>query len=366
MAKAIARSEALECLEDDPQEVAESSGLRYVSDDQPGITRRRHGQGFTYLDRNGETIRDRKLRDRLKALAIPPAWTEVWICPSANGHIQATGRDDRNRKQYIYHPRWREVRDAHKFDRLADFAETLPLIRERTDADLDQQGLVREKVLAGVVQLLELTLIRIGNRQYARENDSYGLTTLRKRHVDVNGSEVRFQFTAKGGQEWEVEIRDRGLAKIIKECLEIPGYEIFKYLDDEGERRRVDSEDVNAYLREITGSAFSAKDFRTWGGTLLAANTLRDLDPPATETEAKRSIKEAVEATAAELGNTPTICRKCYIHPAVFDAYQTGALRQFFLDHANEKPGSPHALDPEELAVLALIRDLPALELAAS
>lgn len=343
-------------------EAAKAARLRYVSDERPGITRRRAGRGFSYRDLAGETIRDGKVRQRIEQLAIPPAWTEVWICPNPAGHIQATGRDDRGRKQYIYHERWRELRDAHKYDRLVDFASVLPAIRERTDHDLGMRGLPREKVLAGVVRLLEATLIRVGNQEYARVNQSFGLTTLRSKHVDLDGSTISFQFSGKGGIDQEVDVTDRRLARLVKQCLEIPGYEVFRYLDADGERHLVESDDVNEYLQEISGEELTAKDYRTWGGTLAGARELAAYPAPEDEREGAQTVNDVIKSVAQLLGNTPTICRKCYVHPAVIEAYQDGSLQRAF-----SAPGRPLArnggydLDPEERATLKVIKARPAI-----
>ncbi len=348
-------------------EAATAARLRYVSDDAPGITRRRAGKGFSYRDIEGETVRDAKVRERIEKLAIPPAWTDVWICTSPSGHIQATGRDDRERKQYLYHERWREIRDAHKYDRLVTFAAVLPAIRERTDSDLRLRGLPREKVLAGVVRLLEATLIRIGNQEYARVNESFGLTTLRSKHVDLKGSRIDFQFTGKGGKEHQVNITDRRLAQLVKQCLEIPGWEVFRYFDDDGERHLIESNDVNQYLQEISGESLTAKDFRTWGGTLIGARELASQPAPASDKEATVTINAAIECIATRLGNTPAICRKCYVHPAIFDAYRDGGLQKAFAAaSAAGGQADPHALDPEETAMLGILKKRPVLERIAS
>jgi DNA topoisomerase I len=305
----------------DSAEAAEEAGLQYVNDDRPGYSRRAKGKDFEYLDTEGKTIRDDQRLLRLKRLAIPPAWTEVWICPSPNGHIQATGRDARRRKQYRYHERWREVRDENKFSRLADFAKALPKIRRRVAQDLKLPGLSRQKVLATVVRLLERTFIRIGNEEYARDNKSFGLTTMKNRHVKVKGTQLRFRFRGKSGRQHEVEVTDPGIAKIVSKCQDLPGQDLFQYVSDEGEVKDVTSQDVNDYLREITGEDFTAKDFRTWAGTVLAAVALNKQGPFETKKEAKANIKTAICAVAELLGNTPAICRKCYVHPAIVEAY---------------------------------------------
>src|SRR5437764_5735015 len=294
-------------------EAAEEAGLRYVSDASPGYTRKAKGDDFEYFDTEGKPIRDEQRLLRIKRLAIPPAWTKVWICPSANGHIQATGRDARGRKQYRYHERWREARDENKFDRLAQFAKALPNIRRRVARDLKLPGLPREKVLATIVRLLERTFIRIGNEEYARENKSFGLTTLKNRHVKVKGEQVVFRFRGKSGRKHEVDVTDRRVAKVIAKCQDLPGQDLFQYVDENGEVRDVSSQDVNEYLRQIAGEDFSAKDFRTWGGTVLAAIALSKQEEFETKKQAKANIKTAICAVAELLGNTPAVCRKCYI-----------------------------------------------------
>ena len=339
-----------------PEESAREAGLRYVSDEMPGITRRRAGRGFTYRNPDGSKVTNAADLRRIKAFAIPPAWTDVWICPSPNGHIQATGRDDRNRKQYRYHPKWREVRDAAKYDRMLAFAAALPAIRERVDADLRRHGLPRERVLATVVRLLETTLIRIGNEEYVKENHSFGLTTMRSRHVDVEGSEIIFTFKGKSGIRHEVEVTDRRLARVISQMEELPGQELFQYVDDDGERHTISSEDVNDYLREITGEPFTAKDFRTWAGTLIAAEALAEFKEIDSGAEANKHVIAAIDTVAKRLGNTRAVCRACYIHPAVIDAYLDGALAQTVHQQVtDELKTSLPTLNPEEAAVLALL-----------
>ena len=340
----------------DPELSAREAGLRYVHADRPGITRHGAGKGFFYRDPQGERITDKATIKRIKALAIPPAWTDVWICPSENGHIQATGRDARGRKQYRYHEKWREVRDETKYEHVLAFGRALPGIRERVDADLRRQGLPKEKVLAAIVRLLETTLIRIGNDQYAKENKSFGLTTMRDRHADIHGSTVSFEFNGKSGIEHEVDLEDRRLAKIVKQCQDIPGQELFQYLDENGDRQTVGSDDVNAYLKEISGSEFTAKDFRTWAGTKLAAEALAEFEAFDSEPAAKKNVVAAIERVAARLGNTTTICRKCYVHPAVIDAYLDGDTVSAIQDRADQELAENlHDLPPEEAAVLMLL-----------
>lgn len=303
------------------KEAAEEAGLRYVSDDRPGYTRKPKGDDFEYVDADGKSIRDEARLLRMKRLAIPPAWTDVWICPSANCHIQVTGRDARRRKQYLYHERWREIRDENKYDRIIAFGNALPKIRRRIAQDLKLQGLPREKVLATVVQLLERTFIRIGNEEYARENKSFGLTTMKDRHVEVKGAKLRFRFRGKSGKEHEVDVTDRRIANIVSKLQDLPGQDLFQYLNDDGEVRDVTSQDVNEYLREITGEDFSAKDFRTLAGTVLTAVALNAQEKFENDKQAKKNISTAIKAVAHILGNTPAICRKCYVHPAIFENY---------------------------------------------
>ncbi|MBY0330765.1 MAG: DNA topoisomerase IB [Acetobacteraceae bacterium] len=340
----------------DPRQAAEEAGLRYVSDEGPGIGRRRAGSGFSYRLPKGRAVKDAATLRRIRALAIPPAWTQVWICPYADGHIQATGRDQKGRKQYRYHPQWRAVRDAAKYDRMLDFARALPGIRARVAEDMGRPGLPREKVLATIVHLLDTTLIRVGNDDYAKQNRSYGLTTLRNRHVSVEGAELRFAFKGKSGRTWQLGIRDRRVARIVKACQDLPGQELFQYRDADGVVRDVGSADVNAYLREIAGQPVTAKDFRTWAGTVLAALALREFEAVDKQAAAKRNMRAAIERVAARLGNTPTVCRQCYIHPAVLDGYLDGGL---VLEAGEEAMAELRdgigALPPEEAAVLALL-----------
>jgi DNA topoisomerase-1 len=341
----------------DPREAARSVGLRYSTDARPGWTRRRAGRGFSYRDVDGRPIRDRETLARIRSLAIPPAWTEVWICPSPNGHLQATGRDARGRKQYRYHPDWQRGRDLHKFDRMIEFAEALPAIRERCDRDLARPGLPREKVLAAVVRLLELTLIRVGNDEYARLNRSFGLTTLRNRHARIEGSAVRFRFRGKSGQLHEVGLRDRRLAGVVRRCRELPGQELFAYVDEDGEVRDIASDDVNEYLRQASGGAFTAKDFRTWAGTVLAYRALRALQPGDGTAAARRNVVEAIRDTAGRLGNTPAVARRSYVHPAVLEAYLDGSIGEALVEAADDQVTPPHGTSPdEEAAVVELLR----------
>ena len=335
---------------------APTAGLRHSSDDRPGITRRRAGRGFTYRDADGRRVGDPETLARIKRIAIPPAWTDVWICPAPNGHLQATGRDARGRKQYRYHARYRARRDNAKFERLIAFARALPAIREQVDRDLARPGLPREKVLAAVVRLLELTLIRVGNDEYARLNRSFGLTTLQDRHAVVDGSAIRFRFRGKSGKQQEVGLRDRRLATVVRRCRDLPGRELFQYVDADGEPRDVASDDVNEYLGAIA-PGFTAKDFRTWAGTVLAYRALRALGKGATDREKQRNVAEAVQAAADNLGNTPAVARQAYVHPAVVDAYLDGRIQSALVQAAEDDDAAPGATTPdEERAVASLLR----------
>jgi DNA topoisomerase I len=341
---------------DDPKEAAEEAGLTYVSDEQPGLTRERKGDGFRYLKPNGDPVTDEAVLDRVRRLAIPPAWTDVWICIKANGHLQATGRDARGRKQYRYHPQFRELRESTKYEHMLEFARALPAIRTKIAEHMALRGLPREKVLATVVHLLENTLIRVGNDDYARENKSYGLTTLRNPHVNVAGSQLRFRFKGKSGKSWQLQLKDRRVAKIVKACQDLPGQKLFEYLDDDGEPREVTSADVNEYLKEITGREITAKDFRTWAGTVLAALALKEFETFDSQASAKKNLRAAIESVASRLGNTPTICRKCYIHPEILSSYTEGALLLEVKHQAeSELRDDLGSLKPEEAAVLSLL-----------
>ena len=341
----------------DAENAAEEAGLRYVSDDQPGYTRKAKGDGFEYFDADGKPIRDETRILRIDRLAIPPAYKKVWICPSPNGHIQATARDDRGRKQYRYHERWREIRDDNKYEKMVVFGKALPKIRRRVKRDLGLPGLQRNKVLATIVQLLERTFIRIGNEEYAKENKSFGLTTMRNRHVDVSGSTMRFRFRGKSGVDHEIEVSDQRVAKIIRKLQDLPGQDIFQYVDDEGERRNITSQDVNEYLQEISGEEFTAKDFRTWAGTVLAAMALSSIGPYETKSEAKKNIKIAISAVSKILGNTPAVCRKCYVHPVVLEGYLSGAAVEGLKVRTEEALAEQlDDLRAEEAAVMAFLQ----------
>ncbi|WP_443751144.1 DNA topoisomerase IB [Asticcacaulis solisilvae] len=334
---------------------AKASGLRYVSDAVPGFTRRRYGKSFVFFDKRGERIRDEAEIQRIRKLAIPPAYKDVWICPHPNGHIQATGIDAKGRKQYRYHADWRACRDATKFTHMLAFGDALPQIRAVIAGHMAQRSLSREKVLATVVALLEKTLIRVGNDEYARNNGSYGLTTLRDEHVSVEGSTIRFRFKGKSGKQWNLKVSDRRIAKVVRACADIEGQELFKYIDEAGEVRDLTSGDVNAYLRDITGEAFTAKDFRTWTGTVLAAMALSEYREVDSEAQAKKNVVAAIERVSARLGNTPSVCRKSYVHPEVINAYLDGDLvRQ--IDGEIGDALDDAGLKPEETCVLTLLR----------
>ena len=339
----------------DPEDAAESAGLIYVNDDMEGITRVRAGKGFSYRDAKGRTIRDKSERKRLAALAIPPAYDDVWICPDPRGHIQATGRDAKGRKQYRYHPDFREVRDSAKYDRMLDFAKALPKVRAQVDQDMSRRGMPAEKVLATIVYLLEHTMIRVGNSDYVKQNKSHGLTTLRNRHVSLDGNKMRFRFRGKSGKEWDLGLHDRRVARIVRAAQDIPGQHLFQYLDDEGDRHKVTSSEVNAYLRDISGRQITAKDFRTWTGTVLAALALAEYEKADSDAAAKRNIRDAIETVAARLGNTPTICRKCYVHPQIIDAYLADELKLELQDSIEDNLNSAD-LRPEEKQVLRLLK----------
>ena len=325
--------------------------LHYVDDTQPGLTRKKLRGKFAYFDPAGQRITDPDEIKRINSLAVPPAYTDVWICADPRGHLQATGRDARGRKQYRYHPRWREVRDADKYSRLREFGMALPKLRKQLETLLDAPGFSRDKVMATVITLLDATLIRVGNTQYARDNRSYGLTTLRSRHVEVNGSAILFQFRGKSGIEHQITVKDRRLARIIKRCLEIPGQNLFQYLDENGERHTVSSHDVNSYLQTLTGADFTAKDYRTWAGSALALAVLRELQWES-EAEAKRHVVEMVKSVSKQLGNTPAVCRKCYIHPAVVERFLLGALAEL------PRPRVRKGLRSEEVALAMFLEQM--------
>jgi DNA topoisomerase-1 len=351
----------------DSRDAAQSAGLTYAVPDDPGIERRRAGRGFSYRAADGERLLDRAVLARIRSLAIPPAWRRVWICADPNGHIQAVGEDDRGRRQYRYHPRFREVRDGVKFEHMMGFAEALPALRRRVGMDMAKPGLGREKVLATVVHLLETTMIRVGNVAYAKENKSYGLTTLLVRHVKVDGAELRFHFKGKSGKIWRLSLKDRRVARTLKSCQELPGQRLFQYVDAEGRRQAVTSADVNAYLKDVSGAEITAKDFRTWTGTVLAAMALAELEQADSQARAKKNITQAIETVASRLGNTPTICRKCYVHPEVINAYLDGnLLLEVQKDIDARLSDDLTTLRPEEAAVLSFLRARVARDIAAA
>jgi DNA topoisomerase-1 len=337
----------VKALAETPQDAAKTAGLRHVSDRMPGIRRIGTGKTFRYIGPDNRVIRDAETITRIRALAIPPAWKNVWVCPTPQGHLQAVGRDARNRKQYRYHPRWREVRDSTKFERMLVFGNLLPKIRARVAKDLALPNLPREKVLATIVRLLETTLIRVGNEEYAKQNQSYGLTTLRNRHVDVTGKEVTFYFRGKSGIKHVISVEDAHLARVVGRLRDLPGYELFQYVDGEGQVRSIGSTDVNDYLREISGEDFTAKDFRTWAGTVLAAQALAEAPPFTSQTQAKKNVVKAIESVAERLRNTVAVCRKCYIHPIVIESYLNGSLHNF---------RRPRAMAKNEAALIKILQ----------
>ena len=357
-AKTMAAADAVRAADgdEDHREAAESAGLVYVTDDTPGYTRQKSGTGWRFIDTRGKTIKDYWEKKRIDRIGVPPAYTDVWICPKETGHIQATGRDAKGRKQYRYHPKWTEVRDKAKYERMTAFGSLLPALRKRVAADMRKQGLPRDKVLATLVALLEKTLIRIGNEDYVKENKSFGLTTLRNRHLDIDGATLRFDFKGKSGKTWSLDLKDRRVAKVVRSIQELPGQHLFQYVDEDGKRQPVDSSDVNDYLREVTGEDVTAKDFRTWAGTVLAAMALSEFEAVDSEARRKKNVKAAIERVASRLGNTPTICRKCYVHPHVVTAYLDGSLlKEIKSEVEAELSESADQLKPEEAALLGLL-----------
>ena len=334
---------------------AKAAGLVYVSDTSPGLRREMKGDQFVFFDAKGRQVTDATEVARIRKLAVPPAYQDVWICPRADGHIQATGRDAKGRKQYRYHPKWTEVRDSTKYEHIMRFGRLLPKIRERIAADMGRRGLGREKVLATVIDLLQSTLIRVGNEDYVRENKSYGLTTLRTKHVDIEGAALRFAFKGKSGKTWNLQIKDRRIAKVVKACQDLPGQHLFQFVDAEGARHDITSADVNAYLHEITGEDVTAKDFRTWAGTVLASIALREFEKVDSAAAMKKNVKAAIEHVAGRLGNTPTICRKCYIHPEVVSSYLDGKLIVELKHEVEAELDDAADLKPEEAALLGLL-----------
>ncbi|MDQ6825764.1 MAG: DNA topoisomerase IB [Candidatus Eremiobacteraeota bacterium] len=341
----------------DPVSSAKAAGLRYVSDDGPGIRRKLQGKHFFFVGCDGKAIDDDTEIKRIRALAIPPAYTNVWICPNPNGHLQATGRDARGRKQYRYHKRWREVRDETKYGRMIAFAKALPKIRKRVDKDMARQGLPRPKVLATVVRLLETTLIRVGNEEYAKENKSYGLTTLKNQHVSIEGSSLRFTFKGKSGVRHAISLQDRRLSRVVRACRDIPGQDLFQYVDEEGNNQSIDSADVNDYIQEISGDEFTAKDFRTWVGTVTCALMLASCDPAQSPADAKKNVNQVIKEVAQRLGNTPVVCRKCYVHPTVIENYmEDGASTPLPRVVVEDLKTSTTDLRSEEKVVLKLLQ----------
>ena len=363
----------------DPVMSARAAGLRYVSDRRPGLRRIHAAKGFRYVDPDGKPVRDKETLGRIKSLAIPPAWIDVWISKEANGHLQATGRDVRGRKQSRYHPHWREIRDETKYERMALFATALPQLRQRVEHDMGLPGMPREKVLATIVKLMEETHIRVGNSEYAKENHSYGLTTMRHKHVHVHGTTITFDFKGKSGVHHTIDLSDKRLARIIKRCEDIPGYELFQFIDHDGNHHHIDSHDVNEYLREVTGEHFTAKDFRTWAGSVLAGEMLRQIGPFTTATQAKKNVVQAITEVAKRLGNTPSVCRKCYVHPAVLESYLSGKMaevseeqveeikeeiREVKHELEQEIAGHTAALHKEEQALVSLLKQRLLVEAA--
>jgi DNA topoisomerase-1 len=339
-------------------QAAKTAGLRYVSEQTEGICRHRRGKGFFYADSSGKKVRDAETLNRIKSLVIPPAWKDVWICPDPRGHIQAIGRDQRGRKQYRYHARWREARDETKYEHMLDFGKSLPKIRRRVRRDMRQPGLPREKVIAIVIKLLESTLIRIGNDEYAKANHSIGLTTMHNKHVEIKAGAIHFEFRGKSGVEHAIDLQDRRLAKIIKACQDVPGYDLFQYVNGDGTHHAIKSEDINEYLHRVAGKEFTAKDFRTWAGTVLAAMALQEFERFDSQTQAKRNVVAAIESVAKKLGNTKAVCRKCYIHPTVLNTYLDGTLVDSLKAQVERQlKSSLHGLRPEEAAVLALLQE---------
>ncbi|CAN5428176.1 hypothetical protein BH23BAC1_BH23BAC1_18010 [soil metagenome] len=347
------------CLEstiDDPAKLAEAAGLKYVQDSMPGYTRKKAGKGFYYLDEKGDRLTDKEIIERCKKLVLPPAWTNVWICPFPNGHLLATGYDDLNRKQYRYHEGWNKIRNETKYHRMLEFGKFLPVIRERIEKDLSSRGLTKNKVLALVVSIMERTFIRIGNASYEKLYGSYGLSTFRDKHAKINGSTVSFKFIGKKGKLQEIELKNKKLAKLVKKCQDIPGYDLFQYYDEEGQRQSIDSGSVNDYLKEMTGCDFTAKDFRTWGGSINALRAFREIGNHDSATQAKKNIVKAIDQVSGVLGNTRTICKKYYIHPSLIEAYEDGCLMDYFkeLDIIEEDENITRLTCEEELLMKIL------------
>lgn len=336
-----------------PEDLAREVRLRYVSDSKPGFFRQKNRKTFTYYDEDGKRITDRATLSRIEELKIPPAWSDVWICPFPNGHLQATGRDEKRKKQYVYHTKWSEIASQTKFDKMLGFSDVLPKIREKVSRDMDASYLTQEKILATIVWLLDKTYIRVGNEEYARDNSHYGLTTLRSKHVDVKGSTINLVFTGKSGKDHEISISNPKVSKTIKKLEELPGYELFKYLDENGEKHPVDSQDVNEYIKEVARDSVTAKEFRTWGGTVLAGVTLKDIGDYSDKKGLKRNITDAVCNVAKSLGNTPKVCRGYYVHPVVIKSYEDRVLIPHFSRYSKSKI---HGLDRDEYATTTLLR----------
>lgn len=354
-------------ISEETKKIVEDAGLVYVNDQKPGITRKKKGDHFIFFAPDGKKITDPQEIKRIRALAIPPAYTDVWICPKQNGHLQATGRDARGRKQYRYHARWKEISDETKYNRMIAFAQVLPRLRKSLNRDMALPGLPKEKLLATIVHLLQVTLIRIGNEEYARENKSYGLTTLRNHHVDVNGGKIVFKFPGKSGKNHLISLEDRRLAKIVKRCKELPGQDLFEYIDEEGKPVSISSTDVNEYLQKTTDNNFTAKDFRTWAGTVLAYYALQQIHKFDSETQARKNIVQAIESVAKKLGNTPSVCRKSYVHPEVFNAYLDGTLLKTIKQRTEKELGeSLDDLNSEESFVLEFLQQRLEIELKKS
>jgi len=334
---------------------AGAAGLRHVADSAPGIKRIARGETFDYVDADGKPVKDDETLARIRKLAVPPAWTDVWICASERGHLQASGRDARGRKQYRYHAKWRKMRDEAKYGRLIEFGEGLPALRKKVLSDMALPGLPREKVVAAVVRLLDKTLIRVGNDEYARDNDSYGLTTMRSKHVEVKGSTLTFEFKGKSGKVHSIDVSDARAARIVKQCRELPGYELFQYVDEEGQKRTVGSEDVNDYVRDVMGQDFTAKDFRTWAGTVFCATALATVGTFDSEREAKANVNDAMRAVAALLGNTPAVSRACYVHPQLLESYLDGSFPQRWIVKPS-RARTEYRLRPEEAATLTFLK----------
>lgn len=350
------KKEDLHELYADPSRSAAWAGLRYTTDAKPGIKRKKAGKGFSYVNAKGERIEDEKTLERINKLVIPPAWTDVWISAYPKGHLQATGRDEKGRKQYLYHPEWGKARSLTKFGRMIAFGKVLPELRKQMEQDISSKKLGKHKVTALVLTIMDNAMIRIGNRTYAKENKSYGLTTLRDRHVKIEGSKLRFMFKGKKGVEHEIDLKDKRLARLVKQCRDIPGYDLFQYYDEDGNRQTLDSGDVNEYLREATNEDFSAKDFRTWGGTVRMVQCLENVVEEAPDMDKEKSIKEAVKQVAKGLGNTPTVCSKYYIHPEVVNLFREDKLLQYLKEHDATKPQNPHLSGTEELVIKMLER----------